>query len=74
MNTVIVSLLNCNIHVVLGIAFYDDLNLPVVKAEALAILALVQQEAEAILPGTVTQLVGGFRRSVYIIKIIKFLQ
>ncbi|GFR94543.1 DNA polymerase mu [Elysia marginata] len=45
-----------------GLAFWKDLNTPVCRTEALTFSQIVQQEAESILPGVITTLVGGFRR------------
>ncbi len=57
----------CNRSVIVaGIAFYDDLNLPLLKCEASVFYSIVEQEAQSILPGTILQMVGGFRRLVKI--------
>lgn len=45
-----------------GLSFHEDLNKPVCRREALAFHDIVRQEAEHILPGVITTLVGGFRR------------
>ncbi|KAK3777848.1 hypothetical protein RRG08_038096 [Elysia crispata] len=45
-----------------GLAFFEDLNVPVGRIEAIAFSQIVQEEAECILPGVITTLVGGFRR------------
>ncbi|RUS89564.1 hypothetical protein EGW08_002682 [Elysia chlorotica] len=45
-----------------GLAFSKDLNTPVCRSEAIAFSRIVQREAEHILPGVITTLVGGFRR------------
>lgn len=49
-------------NVCVGIAFYDDLNLPLLKSEADVFYSIVEQEAQSILPGVILQMVGGFRR------------
>ncbi len=47
-----------------GLAFYDDLNTRVSVTEATALMEIVRQEAEKILPGVTVTLTGGFRRWV----------
>jgi hypothetical protein len=45
-----------------GLAFHEDLTTPVILAEAETFAEIVRTEAERILPGVITTLVGGFRR------------
>ncbi|KAJ8400081.1 hypothetical protein AAFF_G00401200 [Aldrovandia affinis] len=45
-----------------GIQHYDDLNMPVTKAEADAIGQIVKEAVQAVLPGAEIILTGGFRR------------
>ncbi|XP_005089112.1 DNA-directed DNA/RNA polymerase mu isoform X2 [Aplysia californica] len=49
-------------RVIWGLAFFEDLNSPVLRSEADRFLSIVQQEAEKLLPGVIVQLCGGFRR------------
>lgn len=46
----------------LGISFYNDLNTQITKNHALAIMNLIRQHLEEILPGCILVLAGGFRR------------
>ncbi|XP_076876771.1 DNA-directed DNA/RNA polymerase mu isoform X2 [Brachyhypopomus gauderio] len=46
----------------LGVRYYDDLNRPVTKNEALAISDIVERAVNAVLPGAIITLAGGFRR------------
>lgn len=48
----------------LGLAFYDDLNRPLLRNEAEDVCRLVTKIAEIVLPGVTSCLVGGFRRHV----------
>ncbi|PVD30341.1 hypothetical protein C0Q70_09605 [Pomacea canaliculata] len=45
-----------------GLAYHEDLTDSVKRVEADVFVRLVQREAEAILPGVIVQLTGGFRR------------
>ncbi|BFY97897.1 hypothetical protein BsWGS_00937 [Bradybaena similaris] len=45
-----------------GLAFHEDLTCPVSRQEADTFASIVQGTAEALLPGTVVTLAGGFRR------------
>lgn len=46
----------------LGAQYYDDLNRPVTKQEAVAISHIVEKAINAVLPGAIIELMGGFRR------------
>ncbi|XP_072515264.1 DNA-directed DNA/RNA polymerase mu [Salminus brasiliensis] len=45
-----------------GVQYYNDLNRPVTKKEALAISHIVEKAVNAVLPGAIITLTGGFRR------------
>uniref|UniRef100_A0A8B9KB89 DNA-directed DNA/RNA polymerase mu n=1 Tax=Astyanax mexicanus TaxID=7994 RepID=A0A8B9KB89_ASTMX len=45
-----------------GVQYYDDLNRPVTKQEALAISQIVERAVNSVLPGSIITLTGGFRR------------
>ncbi|XP_062870435.1 DNA-directed DNA/RNA polymerase mu isoform X2 [Trichomycterus rosablanca] len=45
-----------------GLQYYDDLNRPVTKNEAMAVSHLVEKAVTAVRPGAVITLMGGFRR------------
>uniref|UniRef100_A0AAZ3PMX6 DNA-directed DNA/RNA polymerase mu n=1 Tax=Oncorhynchus tshawytscha TaxID=74940 RepID=A0AAZ3PMX6_ONCTS len=45
-----------------GLQYYDELNLPVTKSEAVAIGQIVERAVHAVLPGAEITLIGGFRR------------
>ncbi|CAH1786593.1 unnamed protein product [Owenia fusiformis] len=45
-----------------GLAFFDDLNMPVLKAEAEQVKSIVKNITESILPGVSVTVTGGFRR------------
>ncbi|XP_055729840.1 DNA-directed DNA/RNA polymerase mu [Salvelinus fontinalis] len=45
-----------------GLQYYDELNLPVTKSEAVAIGQIVERAVHAVLPGAEIILIGGFRR------------
>uniref|UniRef100_A0A4W5J7J0 DNA-directed DNA/RNA polymerase mu n=1 Tax=Hucho hucho TaxID=62062 RepID=A0A4W5J7J0_9TELE len=45
-----------------GLQYYDELNLPVTKPEAVAIGQIVERAVHAVLPGAEITLIGGFRR------------
>lgn len=46
-----------------GVQYYDDLQKPVTKAEAVVISDIVEKAVRAVLPGAEIRLMGGFRRS-----------
>lgn len=45
-----------------GVQYYDDLQKPVTKAEAVVISDIVEKAVRAVLPGAEIRLMGGFRR------------
>ncbi|XP_066506703.1 DNA-directed DNA/RNA polymerase mu isoform X2 [Hoplias malabaricus] len=45
-----------------GVRYYNDLNRPVTKKEAVAISHIVEEAVNAVLPGAIIELMGGFRR------------
>nr|XP_023838835.1 LOW QUALITY PROTEIN: DNA-directed DNA/RNA polymerase mu-like [Salvelinus alpinus] len=45
-----------------SLQYYDELNLPVTKSEAVAIGQIVERAVHAVLPGAEIILIGGFRR------------
>ncbi|KAI4901041.1 hypothetical protein NFI96_034311 [Prochilodus magdalenae] len=45
-----------------GVRYYDDLNRPVTKKEAVDISHIVEKAVNAVLPGSIITLMGGFRR------------
>ncbi|KAM9456308.1 DNA-directed DNA/RNA polymerase mu isoform 1-T1 [Clarias gariepinus] len=46
----------------LGVQYYNDLNTPVTKKEAMVISDIVEKAVKAVLPGAIITLTGGFRR------------
>lgn len=42
--------------------YYNDLNTPVTKKEAMVISDIVEKAVKAVLPGAIITLTGGFRR------------
>ena len=49
-----------------GLAFHEDLALSVLLSEAQWLRDMIQEEANAILPGVTVELLGGFRRLVVV--------
>lgn len=49
----------------LGVQYYNDLNTPVTKKEAMVISDIVEKAVKAVLPGAIITLTGGFRRCLY---------
>lgn len=47
---------------IVGLAFYDELNEAVWKTEALTIRDFIFEEVIKILPGATVDITGGFRR------------
>ncbi|XP_058267617.1 DNA-directed DNA/RNA polymerase mu isoform X1 [Hemibagrus wyckioides] len=45
-----------------GVKYYNDLNTPVTKKEAMVISDIVEKAVKAVLPGAIITLTGGFRR------------
>ncbi|KAM9456309.1 DNA-directed DNA/RNA polymerase mu isoform 2-T2 [Clarias gariepinus] len=45
-----------------GVQYYNDLNTPVTKKEAMVISDIVEKAVKAVLPGAIITLTGGFRR------------
>ncbi|KAL7848250.1 hypothetical protein AOLI_G00229680 [Acnodon oligacanthus] len=45
-----------------GVQYYNDLNRPVTKKEAVAISHIVEKAVNTVLPGAIITLMGGFRR------------
>lgn len=51
----------------LGVEYYNDLNTPVTKKEAMVISDIVEKAVKAVLPGAIITLTGGFRRYKHLI-------
>lgn len=50
-----------------GVQYYNDLNRPVTRKEAMIISDIVEKAVTAVLPGAIVMLAGGFRRYDYIL-------